>query len=302
MVLIFGTICLDRVRRVPRMPAPGGYVEIVAEEFLLGGEAANTANALRVWGADFVLAGNGLGEGASGEALQKALQEHRLEPMGSHLLAPGRTPVCDVYVADDGERTMIGQGFSAMESTVDASKLPFQRGNWFTAEPNMAKKAREATRLAHENGMNIYTMDFVEESDPIFPASFWQSSTDWVGKRGNARANMAWLKGWIERHGCFSILTDGPNGFIAGSPELAPRVYPPYPATEIVDATGSGDMFRAGMLFGLENDWPISRCLQFASAAGCLGCQALGATTYVPSRDEVEALIAENPETSKRYD
>jgi sugar/nucleoside kinase (ribokinase family) len=145
-------------------------------------------------------------------------------------------------------------------------------------------------------------MDFVGDDAPIFPGSYWQSSTDWAGKRGNSRANLAFVKARIERYGCFAILTDGPNGFVAGSPNSSPRVYPPYPAGEVVDATGSGDIFRAGMLYGLEIGWPPSHCLQFASAAGCLACQSLGATASVPTVAEVQALIAANTESSERYD
>ncbi|HTQ10635.1 MAG TPA: carbohydrate kinase family protein [Fimbriimonadaceae bacterium] len=289
MILAFGTVCLDRIRRVPHMPEPGGYVEISSEVFALGGEAANTAIALQAWGSEVVLAGNGLGRDPR---LAAAVRDSGLRFVEDHVVQSGETPVCDVYVADDGERTMIGQGFSAMAATVDPSLLPFKSGEWFTAEPNMHGPAREAVRLAHQAGMRIYAMDFVDAADPVFEGSYWQSSTDWVGKRGNARANLAWVRKWIDEYGCFTILTDGPNGFVAGSPDSPPRLYPPYPCAEVVDATGSGDIFRAGMLFGLDQGWRVTRCLEFASAAGCLACQALGATASIPSSADVEALIS----------
>jgi len=288
MILVFGTVCLDRIRRVPHMPEPGGYVEITSEEFALGGEAANTANALRVWGADFVLAGNGLGDDPR---LASALRERGLPYVEDQILQPGQTPVCDVYVADDGERTMIGQGFSAMAATVDPRKIPFRPGEWFTAEPNMGEAAREAVSLAHAAGMKVYTMDFVRPDDPVFPGTIWQSSTDWAGVCGNPQANLTWLAEFVDRRQCFAVLSDGPYGFIAGSPEIAPRLHPPYPCPGIVDTTGAGDIFRAGMLFGLDRGWPIPRCLQFASAAGCLACSSLGATAWVPSVEEIDALV-----------
>ncbi|MFI5385415.1 MAG: carbohydrate kinase family protein [Fimbriimonadales bacterium] len=302
MILVFGTICLDRVRRVPHMPEPGGYVEVISEQFVLGGEAANTACALKEWGAAFVLAGNGLGEGPMSDLLRSALQERGLAPGEDHIVCPGATPVCDVFVSDSGERTMIGLGFSAMRDTVDPSKLPFVPGERFTAEPNMGEVARDAVRLAHAAGMKTYTMDFVDESDPVYPGSFWQASTDWAGARGDTGANVEWVRRRIAKHGCFSILSDGSNGFVAGSPDLPPRPYPPYPLSGVVDATGAGDLFRAGMLFGIDQAWPIGRCLQFASAAGCLACRSLGATTSIPSRPEIEALIAANPEISREYE
>ena len=149
--------------------------------------------------------------------------------------------------------------------------------------------------------MHIYLMDFIEDTDPIFPGTYWQSSTDWVGFQGNTQKNTEWVKRWVDRRGCFTILSDGPNGFVAGSPELRTRAYPPFPCPELIDSTGAGDIFRAGMLLGLSRGWEIERCLQFASAAGCLKCGHFGANTYVPSSEEIWGHVKQNPEVSERY-
>ncbi len=301
MILVFGSICVDRVRRVPHMPKMGGYVEILSESFMLGGEAANTANALHMWGADIVLAGNSFGTGFAGRIVREQLVSHGLKPDERHLVRDLEAPMCDVYVSEGGERTMIGQGFSVSGESVDPALLPYQAGEWFTAEPNMQEASRQAIKLAHEAGMKTYTMDFCERDEPIYPGSFWQSSTDWAGTRNNIQRNAEFVRKHVCKYESFSILSDGPNGFVAGSPELPPRAYPPYPAEEVVDVTGAGDLFRAGMLFGLNQAWPISQCLQFASAAGALQCRSLGATSNVPSRAEIEALIAAHPQVSSHY-
>jgi sugar/nucleoside kinase (ribokinase family) len=283
------------------MPHKGGYVEIESEQFMLGGEAANTANALRTWGAEVVLAGNGAGDDSRGDRLRKLISDQNLEIYGSASQGDAQTPVCDVYVSGDGERTMIGAGFSAMRPAIPVQDLPFVRGSWFTAEPNMAVASREAALAAERAGMRLYLMDFLNDDDPINAGSFWQCSTDWAGTRNNLQRNVAYVQRLVQRKGCFGILSDGPNGFVAGSPELPVRAYPPYPAAQVVDATGAGDMFRAGMLFGLDQDWPISRCLQFASAAGSLKVGYLGATSRVPSVSEILALVEANPQISRLY-
>lgn len=302
VILVFGTVCLDRLRRVPYLPPLGGYVEIESESVLLGGEAANTANALTRWGAEVTLCGNGTGEGIEAELLSSFLVERALElsPAGisekSHM-----TPVCDIYVTPDGERTMIGRGFSQMEPRYDGSLLPFAAGEWFTAEPNMSGLSRQVAAAAHAAGMKLYLMDFIQDDEPIPAGAFWQSSTDWLGHRNDPEANVEWVDAWAKRYGCFTILSDGPNGFVAGSPDLPARVYPPFPSPTIVDTTGAGDLFRAGMLFGLSQDWPLARCLAFASAAGCLKCRSLGATSDVPTVDEIEGYIAANPDVARAY-
>ncbi len=196
---------------------------------------------------------------------------------------------------------MFGRGFSGMESEFDLSELPLEAGAWFTAEPNIEKASRQVAQAAIDSGMKTYLMDFIRADEPISPGSFWQSSTDWAGFRNNTQKNVQWVKEWIARYGCFTILSDGPNGFVAGSREMPARAYPPYPSPVVVDTTGAGDMFRAGMLFGLDQNWSHSECLQFASAAGCLKCRAFGATTEVPSVEEVQAYVAEHQQVSRQY-
>jgi ribokinase len=57
MVIVYGTICLDRISPIERLPASGEYVELGKETIALGGEAANTAMLLRAFGADVTLVG-----------------------------------------------------------------------------------------------------------------------------------------------------------------------------------------------------------------------------------------------------
>lgn len=305
MIFVFGTICIDRLRRVHHLPSAGGYVEIEDEQVLLGGEAANTANALVKWGAETALYGNSLGNDLDSHTLRKLVVQHELPyqelpTAKEHELRSA--PVCDIYVTPDGDRTMFGRGFAQSGKGLDLSAIPFVGGEMFTAEPNMAAESREAARMALAAGMRTYLMDFVLDDDPVVEGSFWQSSTDWVGHRGNMQRNVAWVKEFVARKRCFTVLSDGPNGFVAGGPELPVRAYPPFPAPEIVDTTGAGDLFRAGMLYGIDNCWSMQDCLRFASAAGCLKCASMGATTQVPSVQEIRSHIQTNLDVARMYD
>jgi sugar/nucleoside kinase (ribokinase family) len=301
LIVVFGTVCLDRIRRVPGLPRAGGYVEVESEVTLLGGEAANTALALTSWGEDVILAGNSLGSGADGQLLRGMLERSGLRAVGLSAESRGDAPVCDIYITPDGERTMFGRGFSTMQLDVDLSGLPLSPGEWFTAEPNMGAIAREAARRAVAAGMNIYLMDFFHKDDPIAPGSYWQSSTDWVGERGNESANLAWATEWARERGCFTIVTDGSNGLVAASSGASARSYPPYPAPNVVDTTGAGDAFRAGMIYGLSHGWPESRALCFAAAAGCLSCASLGGSSRVPSVAEIRVLVDGHPDITAEY-
>lgn len=300
MVLVFGTICIDRIRRIQEMPRKGGYCPILDQQELLGGEAANTACFLVMWRQDVALAGNGLGAGFDGENLRLKLLEKGLDV---HLLQKaGTTPVCDVYVTEDGDRTMFGLGFHSEAHHTPIDMIPFKEGSWMTIEPNMPGISRKIVKLAHEKGMKLYLMDFFRENEFIPPGTICQYGTDWVGERDNPAANRKWVKNWTETHQCTTILTDGSYGTYLGLPGEDVRHFPPFPVANMVDSTGAGDAFRAGAIYGLSHRMTLPHALRFGAAAAALKVQHIGATEVVPSLHEVREFIDENPHVAKAYD
>lgn len=297
MVVVYGTICRDRVHRVGKLPLSGGYEEILEEFESIGGEAVNTALALKSWGHDTILVGNSMGTEAGHALLAQSGLQDALTPQGNHA-----EPVCDIYVTPDGQRTMFGRGFRNIEQWGDPSLAPLQARAWLTVDANHTQGSREVAAKASAAGMHVYLEDLFEPL-PLFDV--WQSSTDWVAKRGDIQFNVAWLDDWASEHGGFCILSDGANGFVAGGAFrghcLPVQHYPPFPCAKVVDSTGAGDVFRAGMLHGLELNWSLPDCLRFASAAGSLNCMALGSVSGLPSEDQVLALIARHPQIARSY-
>lgn len=298
MLIVYGTVCLDRTRRVAHLPHPGEYVEVESELVRIGGEAWNTAKALGLWGARPMLAGNRV----------RALSEIADADCGgmdcSYMEEDGRElATCDIYVTPDGERTMFGAGFQGIPSRAGAAPAPGP-GWWVTTDANLGAVSESVRQAARAAGARTYAMDALEESGAI--ADVWQSSTDVVGHRGDLQRNLDWIRRRAQETAQLAILSDAANGFVAGgrTPEgawIEPRHFPPFPCPGIVDTTGAGDTFRAGMLLGLAGGWPIGDCLRFASAAGCLNCARWTASGDLPTRDEVEAHIAASPAVAAAY-
>jgi len=69
------------------------------------------------------------------------------------------------------------------------------------------------------------------------------------------------------------------------------HVEPAFPV-KVVDATGAGDVFRAGFIYGLLQKWSVPEMLRFANASAAVSCTRLGAIPSVPAQEEVRALMA----------
>lgn len=63
----------------------------------------------------------------------------------------------------------------------------------------------------------------------------------------------------------------------------------------IVGATGAGDAFCAGILYGLFNDWSLDRMLRFAVCAGAQNLQHLTTTGATTQWEKIEDLQNQHP-------
>lgn len=298
MICVFGTVCLDRIRHVRAIPKPGAYVEVDTEILALGGEAANTASHLARWGASARLVGNALAGDMEGVLLVGYLAEHGLH-YDTHAVAVESTPVCDVYVTPDGERTMFGLGFKSM-SMPTADRFEPTPGSWFTIDGNFGESAELYGARARDGGMSLYLMDLPPTSELLGPGTIWQTSTRWVGERGDSAANAELVRGIVERTGCTAILTDSARGMTVGRPDSAIKTLPVFSRPGVRDSTGAGDTLRAGILYGLDQNWPLFDALRFGAAAAALAADYIGAAEG-PSRAAVEAHVAAHPDIAGQY-
>lgn len=67
------------------------------------------------------------------------------------------------------------------------------------------------------------------------------------------------------------------------------------PPVEVVEPSGAGDAFAAGLAVAILEGWELERAARFASVLGGSACTALGCAAGIFTRSEAEAFSAAHP-------
>ncbi|MBC8136982.1 MAG: carbohydrate kinase family protein [Fibrella sp.] len=292
-VIVYGTVCLDRFF----LP---GQSEAEATEFP-GGEAFNTATALAGWGVPVTLTGTAIGDDAEGLRLRELLRNHPLAQGIDLSLVPfvsgAVTPVCTVRVDEDGERFMSGRGFREVTPPELETILPrFAERPLFTVDPNLGNAAIEATLAAAKAGCPVVSMDCADIPEVLAVSDVAVTSREWITRAGRDKGIELAAKRIIDAGARTAIITLGAEGGIS----LTKHKYSNIPglrrgdvfytytaallssAQPVVDTTGAGDTFRAGLCLRLAMGGNLPSTLRFASASAALHCTIVGGGSRFP--------------------
>jgi adenosine kinase len=83
------------------------------------------------------------------------------------------------------------------------------------------------------------------------------------------------------------VTTLGPKGSMIETGTSRQRIAPAKPI-KVVDPTGAGDAFRAGLLFGLFHGWTMKKAAQFGSVTAVYAVEFYG--TQVPKLTRTSAF------------
>jgi adenosine kinase len=64
-------------------------------------------------------------------------------------------------------------------------------------------------------------------------------------------------------------------------------------AMSIVDPTGCGDAYRAGLMYGIAKGWDWPTCGRLASTMGAIKIESRGGQNHTPTRAEIEAIYTQ---------
>jgi ribokinase len=259
---VVGSINLDLVARVQQLPRPGETLSASRFERIPGGKGANQAVAAARLGAQVLLVGAAGDDALAAEALA-GLVEAGVE---LELTRAGVTGLAMIVVADDGENQIV------VVPGVNAHVEPRLVGGAVLCQLEVPDVVvLEAARAASFFALN---------ASPARPIDVVPDLL--IVNR---------LEHELVSAGALVAVTFGAEGaaLYEDNREVARALPPPV---DVVDGTAAGDAFAACLVVSLLEGRTRAEALERACAAGALAASRPGAQPSLPTRAEVDAILA----------
>jgi sulfofructose kinase len=298
-----GLNATDMMIRLPHYPALGSKVEFRSADILPGGQVATAVAACQQWGLRTRYVGK------IGDDQAAAIHRAEFERLGVEVhfvTAAGCASQQAVILVDDaGERTVLWKRDNRL--TLRPEEL---KQEWITSARALHVDGHDtaaavlAAGWARDAGVPV-----IADLDDLYPGveellpkiDYLITSRDIPGRLTGDQDLRRSLPAVRSRYGChLTAATLGHEGVLAwdGSQFHYASAFHVQP----LDTTGAGDIFHAGFIYGLLQDWPLPRQLDFACAAAALNCTAAGARGGIQSVENIEQLIATGPRHLVAFD
>ncbi|HXC14665.1 MAG TPA: ribokinase [Stellaceae bacterium] len=287
MILIFGSINVDVIVPVPRLPMPGETVLGGDYALLSGGKGANQAMAACRAGADVVMVGAVGGDGFAAAALDPL----RRAGIDTRAVRTVEQPTgCAAIMVSAGGENMIavasGANAGARCEFVPDELLRPETVLVAQMEAPPDETAAVIRRVRARGGRCVLNLapalpidaELLPEIDLIVANEGEALSL------GSDPARVASLL----RQGL--VVTRGAAGAIAYLADGVILAVPTLPIVPI-DTTGAGDTFVGVLAAGLDLGAPIETALRRACVAAGLACLARGAQTAMPDAAAIDAAM-----------
>ncbi len=293
----------DTLIRLPHYPALGSKVEFRSADILPGGQVATAVAACQQWGLSTRYVGK------IGDDSAAAIHRAEFDRLGieNHLVtAPGCASQQAVILVDDaGERTVLWKrdnGLTLQPEELQREWIVNARALHVDGHDTAA--AALAAGWARDAGVPV-----IADLDDLYPGvetllekiDYLITSRDIPGRLTGEQDLRQSLPVVRTRYGCrLTAATLGHEGVLAW--DGSRFHYAPAFQVKTLDTTGAGDIFHAGFIYGLLQEWPLPRQLDFACAAAALNCTAAGARGGIQSVENIEAMMATSSRLASAFD
>jgi len=299
---IIGNINIDFVMEADRMPRPGETLVGKNLKFVAGGKAANQAVTAARLGAHVTLIGN-VGRDAFGPALVDNFEREGINP--EYILRDDEATTGAAFIAlmPDGENSILsvlGANDRVSPEQVEAAAPAIEKADILLVQLAVPLESVDrAIQIAVDRGVPVQM-----DPTPIGPGlpKLWRRTYRATPNETEAEAmvkvrvedlpSAVAAARKIRRRGVkVPIVKLGAQGCVVLD-EAGPRLVCGY-EVEVVDTTGAGDAFAAGLAVRSAEGAPIDHALAFANACGALACTQFGAQPSLPRREDVVRFLKE---------
>ena len=307
---IFGLIVADVIAEpmdLRQPPKPGGLAFTNSVQLTTGGNVCNTGIAMAKLGMKVAAAGL-VGDDVLGSAVTARLKQAGLDTSAVFTTDRGQTSATVVAVEPGGERCFFHT--PGVTKLLDAAALRqcfpmFRRCKYVQVgyfgllpalTPQLPALLKELRAAAPDTKVALETVTPVgpwRELEPVLPHLdlFIPSRTeavDLTGERDPQRMIAAFRRHM--KSGLIGIKLDAEGCLLDDGSGRGPVLVPAYPI-KVVDTTGAGDTWFAGLLTGLIRGMPLEQAGKLANRTAADCCTALGASAGVRSFDETVARL-----------
>lgn len=296
-VMCYGTISLENVTRLPYLPTPRRDAPALYEYDELGGEALKVAIPLAIWGLRVAVAGNYIGTDRKSEFILSELAHYPLiDTRYIRQHSNVATPFSRILVTPDGERSRIAYGY---DQTPKDELLPsmMQQAKILSVDAYGRDERDRAAKVARELQRTVISADAIWLQYPMAGLSdVVIISNAWLQSNFTGAYEYDHALELQKRGAGVVIVTDGPRPVLVVRADGAPFGVESYDLGRVVDTSGAGDLFKAGIIYAwLQFDWSLEYKVKFACAAAGLNCVRDRSVEPPPTLDEILALMQSQP-------
>ena len=299
-ILCTGILVLDEVFRVEAIPARDTKVEALDFFVVNGGCAANAAVAIARLGGHATLAsplGGPAGKDDNGDRVLAALARENVDTSACQRVDGLSTGLSAIFVDERGDRTIVTYRDKRIATVaprnVDAVTAA---ADLVLADNRYPDFVRPICEAAHKRNIPI-VLDADKATvadDPLFrTASHVIFSTECLMVTTGERDLEAGLNIIAGNTNAFLAVSNGPHDILFLERGSVRHV--PVFAIRAVDTLAAGDALHGGFALALAEGMGEAKALRFGAAVAGLKCSRLGGAGGMPTRAEVEALLAGTP-------
>jgi ribokinase len=299
-ILVVGSLNLDLVVICHRIPKPGETLFGSTFNVYPGGKGANQAVAAARLGSKTHMIGR-IGGDEAGIVLLEGLDAAGVDRRGVATDKDGSTGRAVIVVDETGQDAIVvvpGSNMSVSPGDIEGMALLYRKASAVLMQLEIPiESVVRSSEIARDFGartiLNAAPAQLIPES--LFPLIdvLVVNETEAtaltgveVGTTAEARISGRRL---VDRGARVAVITLGAAGAFLCTPDLQASV-PAFPVS-VVDATGAGDAFMAGLAVALAERRSVLEAVRWGNAAGALACSAAGAQPSFPWRKDVETLL-----------